>query len=164
MIIFAPDRILLTISALELRPEALGFDVVCARGYVIGVAPLECSSGFTGDDVCSSGNYNMQTWVTLTGATKWAFRLDGFITRACGCFRVSSFVNVGGSLTQRHASSQHDRKHDRDPERERLRVLLREQRRRYSRSRVCSAQRWVCPSTPHASSSISQTYVRIVRV
>lgn len=25
----------------------------------------------------------MQTWVTLTGGTKWAFRLDGLITRAC---------------------------------------------------------------------------------
>ncbi|KIM26589.1 glycoside hydrolase family 28 protein [Serendipita vermifera MAFF 305830] len=28
-----------------------------------------------------AGNYNMQTWVTLKGASKWAFRLDGFITR-----------------------------------------------------------------------------------
>jgi rhamnogalacturonan hydrolase len=28
-----------------------------------------------------AGNYNMQTWVTLNGASKWAFRLDGFITR-----------------------------------------------------------------------------------
>lgn len=24
----------------------------------------------------------MQTWVTLSGGTKWAFRLDGLITRA----------------------------------------------------------------------------------
>ncbi|EIM85320.1 rhamnogalacturonase [Stereum hirsutum FP-91666 SS1] len=29
-----------------------------------------------------AGNYNMKTWVTLTGGTKWAFRLDGLITRA----------------------------------------------------------------------------------
>lgn len=28
-----------------------------------------------------SGDYNMQTWVTLNAATKWAFRMDGFITR-----------------------------------------------------------------------------------
>jgi rhamnogalacturonan hydrolase len=28
-----------------------------------------------------AGNYGMKTWVTLTGASKWAFRLDGFITR-----------------------------------------------------------------------------------
>ena len=28
------------------------------------------------------GDYDMQTWVTLTGGTKWAFRLDGLITRA----------------------------------------------------------------------------------
>ncbi|KAH9923923.1 rhamnogalacturonase [Epithele typhae] len=28
-----------------------------------------------------AGNYNMQTWVTLTGGTKWAFRLDGLISR-----------------------------------------------------------------------------------
>ncbi|KAI0659450.1 rhamnogalacturonase [Cubamyces menziesii] len=28
-----------------------------------------------------AGNYNMQTWVTLNGGTKWAFRLDGLITR-----------------------------------------------------------------------------------
>jgi rhamnogalacturonan hydrolase len=28
-----------------------------------------------------SGNYNMQTWVTLNKGTKWALRLDGFITR-----------------------------------------------------------------------------------
>ena len=25
----------------------------------------------------------MQTWVTLSGGTKWAFRLDGLISRAC---------------------------------------------------------------------------------
>jgi rhamnogalacturonan hydrolase len=30
-----------------------------------------------------SGNYNMQTWVTLANGTNWAFRLDGFITRTC---------------------------------------------------------------------------------
>ncbi|KAL1943442.1 hypothetical protein VTO73DRAFT_4517 [Trametes versicolor] len=29
-----------------------------------------------------AGNYQMQTWVTLSGGTKWAFRLDGLITRA----------------------------------------------------------------------------------
>ncbi|KZT65507.1 glycoside hydrolase family 28 protein [Daedalea quercina L-15889] len=29
-----------------------------------------------------SGDYDMQTWVTLSGGTKWAFRLDGLITRA----------------------------------------------------------------------------------
>ncbi|EPS95398.1 hypothetical protein FOMPIDRAFT_131096 [Fomitopsis schrenkii] len=29
-----------------------------------------------------AGDYDMQTWVTLTGGTKWAFRLDGLITRA----------------------------------------------------------------------------------
>ncbi|KAI1791435.1 rhamnogalacturonase [Ganoderma leucocontextum] len=29
-----------------------------------------------------AGNYNMETWVTLTGGTKWAFRLDGLISRA----------------------------------------------------------------------------------
>ncbi|CDO76327.1 Glycoside Hydrolase Family 28 protein [Trametes cinnabarina] len=29
-----------------------------------------------------AGNYNMQTWVTLNGGSKWAFRLDGLITRA----------------------------------------------------------------------------------
>lgn len=28
------------------------------------------------------GNYNMKTWVTLNHGTKWAFRLDGLITRA----------------------------------------------------------------------------------
>ncbi|TFY57203.1 hypothetical protein EVJ58_g7169 [Rhodofomes roseus] len=28
------------------------------------------------------GNYDMQTWVTLNGGTKWAFRLDGLIARA----------------------------------------------------------------------------------
>lgn len=27
------------------------------------------------------GNYNMQTWVTLKGATQWALQLDGIITR-----------------------------------------------------------------------------------
>ncbi|CCL98195.1 uncharacterized protein FIBRA_00189 [Fibroporia radiculosa] len=27
------------------------------------------------------GDYDMQTWVTLSGGTKWAFRLDGLITR-----------------------------------------------------------------------------------
>ncbi|KAI0759248.1 rhamnogalacturonase [Trametes elegans] len=29
-----------------------------------------------------AGNYQQKTWVTLKGGTKWAFRLDGFITRA----------------------------------------------------------------------------------
>ncbi|RPD78596.1 rhamnogalacturonase [Lentinus tigrinus ALCF2SS1-7] len=29
-----------------------------------------------------AGNYQMQTWVDLKEGTKWAFRLDGFITRA----------------------------------------------------------------------------------
>ncbi|KAI9058602.1 glycoside hydrolase family 28 protein [Trametes sanguinea] len=29
-----------------------------------------------------AGNYNMKTWVTLNGGSKWAFRLDGLITRA----------------------------------------------------------------------------------
>ncbi|KAI0645895.1 rhamnogalacturonase-like protein [Trametes meyenii] len=29
-----------------------------------------------------AGNYNMKTWVTLNHGTKWAFRLDGLITRA----------------------------------------------------------------------------------
>ncbi|RPD63561.1 rhamnogalacturonase [Lentinus tigrinus ALCF2SS1-6] len=28
------------------------------------------------------GDYDMQTWVTLSGGTKWAFRLDGLISRA----------------------------------------------------------------------------------
>ncbi|KAF9526747.1 rhamnogalacturonase [Crepidotus variabilis] len=28
-----------------------------------------------------AGKYNMQTWVTLNGGTKWAFQLDGFLTR-----------------------------------------------------------------------------------
>ncbi|KAI0705023.1 rhamnogalacturonase [Cerioporus squamosus] len=28
-----------------------------------------------------AGNYQMSTWVDLKGGTKWAFRLDGFITR-----------------------------------------------------------------------------------
>ncbi|THH13679.1 hypothetical protein EW146_g6568 [Bondarzewia mesenterica] len=28
-----------------------------------------------------AGDYDMQTWVTLNNGTKWAFRLDGFITR-----------------------------------------------------------------------------------
>ncbi|KAG8831294.1 hypothetical protein FRC17_003341 [Serendipita sp. 399] len=28
-----------------------------------------------------AGNYNMQTWVTLNHGSKWAFRMDGFITR-----------------------------------------------------------------------------------
>ncbi|PVG00146.1 rhamnogalacturonase [Serendipita vermifera] len=28
-----------------------------------------------------AGNYNMKTWATLKGASKWAFRMDGFITR-----------------------------------------------------------------------------------
>ena len=68
--------------ALELRPEALGFDVVCACGYVVLSAPRKCS-WLTNEDTSLLGNYNMQTWVTLTGATKWAFRLDGLITRAC---------------------------------------------------------------------------------
>lgn len=27
------------------------------------------------------GNYNMQTWVTLKGGSKWAFQMDGVITR-----------------------------------------------------------------------------------
>ena len=31
----------------------------------------------------SVGDYNMQMWVTLSGGTKWAFRLDGLISRAC---------------------------------------------------------------------------------
>ncbi|RDX45296.1 rhamnogalacturonase [Lentinus brumalis] len=29
-----------------------------------------------------AGNYDMQTWVTLSGGTQWAFRLDGLISRA----------------------------------------------------------------------------------
>ncbi|KDR70173.1 hypothetical protein GALMADRAFT_103315 [Galerina marginata CBS 339.88] len=28
------------------------------------------------------GNYNMKTWATLDGGTKWAFQMDGVITRA----------------------------------------------------------------------------------
>ncbi|KAF8320340.1 rhamnogalacturonase [Clavulina sp. PMI_390] len=28
-----------------------------------------------------AGSYNMETWVNLSGGTKWAFQLDGFITR-----------------------------------------------------------------------------------
>ena len=28
-----------------------------------------------------AGNYNMQTWVTLDGASQWALQLDGVITR-----------------------------------------------------------------------------------
>lgn len=37
-----------------------------------------------------AGDYDMQTWVTLTGGTKWAFRLDGFITRTCEVYTIRS--------------------------------------------------------------------------
>ena len=37
-----------------------------------------------------AGDYDMQTWVTLTGGTKWAFRLDGFITRTCEVYTIHS--------------------------------------------------------------------------
>lgn len=36
------------------------------------------------------GNYNMQTWVTLNGGNKWAFRMDGVITRTS---RLDSFYS-----------------------------------------------------------------------
>lgn len=36
----------------------------------------------------AAGNYNMQTWVTLSGGTKWAFRLDGLISRTCESQRI----------------------------------------------------------------------------
>lgn len=32
------------------------------------------------------GNYDMATWVTLTGGSHWAFQLDGYITRTCAFF------------------------------------------------------------------------------
>ena len=45
---------------------------------MLALNPLKWVNAF---DV--TGDYDMQTWVTLTGGTKWAFRLDGLITRAC---------------------------------------------------------------------------------
>lgn len=30
------------------------------------------------------GDYEMRTWVTLENGSRWAFRLDGFITRTGG--------------------------------------------------------------------------------
>ena len=44
---------------------------------MLALNPLKWVNAF---DV--TGDYDMQTWVTLTGGTKWAFRLDGLITRA----------------------------------------------------------------------------------
>ena len=38
------------------------------------------------------GDYEMQTWQTLTGGTKWAFRMDGVITRASESYGQSFLI------------------------------------------------------------------------
>ena len=52
-------------------------------GPAIGKAFTDCvkkaSNGAT--LYVPPGNYNMQTWQTLDDGTKWAFQLDGIITR-----------------------------------------------------------------------------------
>ncbi len=37
------------------------------------------------------GDYDMQTWVTLSGGTQWAFRLDGLISRAGEIWHMSAW-------------------------------------------------------------------------
>ena len=69
----------------------------------------------------------MQTWVTLTGGTKWAFRLDGFITRTCESLMSSSTALPDAHFDRR---SYYAREHDRGDERDGLRVLLCQQCRR----------------------------------
>jgi rhamnogalacturonan hydrolase len=54
----------------------------CMRSFLHLVQ--NCVTKNTGSTLyVPTGNYNMQTWVTLNHGTKWAFRLDGFITRTC---------------------------------------------------------------------------------
>ncbi len=67
-------------SSLELRPEEFWVDPVCARRYV-DVVTVSITSAVLLKPARAVGNYQMQTWVDLKGGTKWAFRLDGFITR-----------------------------------------------------------------------------------
>jgi hypothetical protein len=51
-------------------------------GPAIGRAFEECVKGNPGSTLyVPAGNYNMQTWQTLRGATQWAFQMDGVITR-----------------------------------------------------------------------------------
>ncbi|KAI5119241.1 hypothetical protein M0805_008792 [Coniferiporia weirii] len=51
-------------------------------GPAIGNAFTECVLKHSGSTLyLPPGNYNMQTWQTLNGGTKWAFQMDGVITR-----------------------------------------------------------------------------------
>ncbi|KAH8104352.1 rhamnogalacturonan-hydrolase [Phellopilus nigrolimitatus] len=51
-------------------------------GPAIGSAFVNCVLTHSGSTLyVPSGNYNMETWQTLDGATKWAFQMDGIITR-----------------------------------------------------------------------------------
>ncbi|KAI0830349.1 rhamnogalacturonase [Trametes gibbosa] len=52
-------------------------------GPAINSAFTNCVTKHSGSTLyVPAGNYNMKTWVTLKDASKWAFRLDGLITRA----------------------------------------------------------------------------------
>ncbi|KAI0759831.1 rhamnogalacturonase-like protein [Trametes elegans] len=52
-------------------------------GPAIQKAFDECVKKHSGSTLyVPAGNYQMKTWVTLKSGTKWAFRLDGLITRA----------------------------------------------------------------------------------
>ena len=51
-------------------------------GPAIGDAFSECVLKNSGSTLyVPAGDYNMQTWQTLDGGSKWAFRLDGTIYR-----------------------------------------------------------------------------------
>lgn len=52
----------------------------------------------------------MQTWVNLSGGTKWAFQLDGVIYRTSRCNR--SFFAFIYSEVYRYFGWQHDRDYE----------------------------------------------------
>ncbi|KAF8914337.1 rhamnogalacturonan-hydrolase [Gymnopilus junonius] len=54
-------------------------------GGSIGSSDIGPAIGSASTLYVPPGNYNMQTWQTLTGGTKWAFQMDGVITRTGNC-------------------------------------------------------------------------------
>lgn len=92
------SSILLTTFATELRTEELRLDPLRTRWYVITIHLLYRLTR----RICLSGNYNMKTWVTLNGGTKWAFRLDGLITRT-GMYHTISACHTTVMLTLNNA-------------------------------------------------------------
>lgn len=64
-------------------------------GPAIGSAFTNCILKNSGSTLyVPPGNYNMQTWQTLNGGTKWAFQMDGVITRTSLFFPDVTYLKI----------------------------------------------------------------------